>query len=272
MLEKVTVTNRRNQSLSFEVDENDSGYQIADIDGLDPVDVTLVSTSFPGIDGEQYQAAKRGPRDVLLKLDLEPNGVETAKTLRDRLYSYFMPKAPVSLRFQQDDGLEVDIQGVVETCKSTIWTKDPTAEISIRCFQPDFIDNRRVTREGMSVSDSTNTVIEYPGTVESGTVLTLNVNRSLPAFTIYNRGEDNVLRQLDFSYPLLAGDQLVVSSLRGAKGITLTRSGVSSSVLYGRSPQSAWIEFFEGDNLFRVYAPGDPIPYILEYVVRYGGL
>jgi hypothetical protein len=272
MLEKVTVTNRRNQSLIFEMMENDSGYQISDVEGLDPVEATLVSTSFPGIDGEQYQAAKRGARDLVIALDLEPNGVETAKTLRDRLYSYFMPKAPVSLRFRQDDGLEVDIQGIVESCKAKIWTQEPTANISIRCFEPDFIDKRRVELEGMTVSDSTITTIEYPGTVETGTVLTLNVNRSLPAFTIYNRGEDNILRQLDFSYALLAGDQLVLSSLRGAKGITLIRDGVSSSVLYGRSPQSAWIELFEGDNQFRVYAPGDPVPYILEYVVRYGGL
>lgn len=272
MLEKVTVTNRRNQSLDFEVMENDSGYQIADVEGLDPVPATLVSTSFPGIDGEQYQTAKRGPRDLVIKLDLEPNGVETVTSLRNRLYSYFMPKAPVSLRFRQDSGLEVDIQGVVESCKSSLWQQEATADISIRCFQPDLVDNRRVTLEGMSVSDSTNTVIEYPGTVESGTVLTLNVNRTLASFTVYSRGEDNILRQLDFSHPLLAGDQLVLSSLRGAKGITLTRGGVASSVLYGRSPQSAWIEFFEGDNQFRVYAPGDPIPYVLEYVVRYGGL
>jgi len=65
---------------------------------------------------------------------------------------------------------------------------------------------------------------------------------------------------------------LVISSLQGAKGITLTRAGVASSLLYGRSAQSNWIQLFPGNNNFRIFAPGDPIPYVLEYVVRYGGL
>lgn len=272
MLEKLTVTNRRNQSLDFEIFENASGYQIANVDGLDPVPATLVSTSFPGVAGEQYQTAKRGPRDLVIKLDLEPNGVDTVSTLRERLYSYFMPKAPVSLRFQKDTGLEVDIEGVVEDCVCKLWDREGTAEISIRCFQPDFLDRRRITLAGNTVSDSTNTIIDYPGNIESGTVLTLNVNRPISAFTMYNRGEDNVLTQLDFSYPLLAGDQVILSSLPRAKGIKLIRGGVNSSILYARTPQSAWIELQEGDNQFRVYTPGDPIPYILEYIVRYGGL
>jgi len=65
---------------------------------------------------------------------------------------------------------------------------------------------------------------------------------------------------------------LVISSLQGNKGITLTRASVTSSFLYGRSAQSSWIKFVEGLNQFRVYALGDPVPYVLEYLVRYGGL
>jgi hypothetical protein len=122
------------------------------------------------------------------------------------------------------------------------------------------------------VDDSTNTEIDYPGTIETGTVLTLNVNRVLAAFTIYNMDEAGNLSQLDFDGSLLNGDQLIISSLRGSKGITLIRASVSSSYLYGRSAQSSWIEFLEGLNEFRVYAPGDPVPYELEYIVRYGGL
>lgn len=273
MLKQFDVTTRRGTSLSFEMQENDSGYQVADIDGLDPVKATLVSTSFAGWDGVQFQSAKRDPRNIKIKLDLHPDFVtDTFTTLRKRLNSYFMPKSEVTLRFYETTGLYVDIKATVESLSAPLFAEDPDVEISLMAFQPDFVDPKMVTLAGNTVSTTTNTPINYPGTIETGTVLTLNVNRTLAAFSIYNTGEDGVLHQLDFSGSLLAGDQLVISSLKGAKGITLTRSGVSSSLLYGRSAQSSWIELMEGINQFRVYAPGDPIPYELEYMVRYGGL
>lgn len=273
MLSKVDVTNRRGQVLSLEMLENDDGYQIADIDGLNPVKATFVSTSYANMEGEQYQSARRGPRNIKIKLDLDPDFVtQTYTSLRENLYSYFMTKNLVKLRFYMDTGLTVDIDARVEDVSTPLFEQDPSVDISLMCFKPDFIDPEMNTISGNTVSSSTNTVIAYPGTVETGVVLTLNVNRNLDSFTIYNLVEDGTQQQLDFSSPLIAGDQLVISSLKGSKGITLTRSGVSSSLLYGRSAQSSWIELNEGNNQFRVYALGDPVPYELEYVDRYGGL
>lgn len=260
-------------TLSLEMQENDTGYQVAGIEGLDPVKASLVSTSFAGLDGEQFQSAKREPRNIKIKLDLQPDFVaDTYASLRRNLYTYFMPKSEVTLRFHLESGLSLDIVGVVETMDSDMFSQEPAIDISLMCYQPDLIDPRMQTLAAATVSDGATHDIDYVGEVETGVVLTLNVNRSLPAFTIYNTGEDGVLQQLDFSGALIAGDVLVISSLRGAKGITLTRSGVSSSYLYGKTPQSAWIEFSQGINEFRVYAPGDPVPYVLEYRVRYGGL
>ena len=273
MLSKVDITNRRGGILSLEMEENESGYQVDTIDGLDPVKATLVSTSYASIDGEQFQSAKRGARNIKIKLDLDPDfETDTYTTLRQGLNTYFMPKSQISMRFYMTTGLYVDIIGIVEEISTPMFEQDPNVDISIMCFQPDFTDPRIVNVSGVTVPDGTNTTVDYPGNVETGTVLTLNVNRSLPAFTIYNMDEAGILYQLDFSGALVAGDELVISSLKGSKGITLTRASVSSSYLYGRSAQSSWIEFTEGLNEFRIYAPGDPVPYELEYVVRYGGL
>lgn len=273
MLSKVDVTNARGNVLSLEMEESDNPYQVADIKGLDPVRAALVSTSYAGSDDEQYQSAKRGARNITIKLDLDPDfNPKTYTDLRRDLYPFFMPKSQISLRFYLTSGLYVDIAGVVEEMSSPLFEQDPHIDISVMCFKSDFVDARMVTVEGTTVDDTTAIEIEYPGTIETGTVVTLNVNRSLTEFTIYNMDEGGKLYQLDFTGALLAGDQLVVSSLRRSKGITLTRASVSSSMLYGRSSQSSWINLSEGLNQFRVYAEGDPIPYILEYVVRYGGL
>lgn len=270
---KLDVTNRKGDILSLTMEENDTGYQVASIEGLDPVKANLVSTSYANSDGEQYQSGKRGARNIKIKLDLDPDfDPNTYASLRRDLYSYFMPKSQVSLRFYLSTGLYLDIVGIVEEMSAPLFAQDPLVDISVMCFQPDFTDPRIISVDGFSVDDTTNTTINYPGTVETGTVLTLNLNRDIDDFTIYNMDEAGKLYQLDFSGELLDGDELVVSSLRGSKGITLTRASVSSPFLYGRSAQSSWIEFAEGLNQFRVYAEGDPIPYVLEYVVRYGGL
>lgn len=273
MITKVEVKNQRGNTLTLPILEDDGPYQISGIEGLQPVKASLISSNYAGEDGEIFQSAKRGSRNIKIKLDLDPDFVDNNyTTLRQGLYPYFATKSVVTLRFYTSTGLYVDILGVVEEFSSPLFERDPNVEISVMCFQPDFVDPRMVTVEGFTVDDAESIEIEYPGNIEAGVVVTLSVNRVLTDFTIYNVDEGGGILQLDFSGDLEDGDQLVISSLRGAKGITLTRSGVSSSYLYGRSAQSNWIELSEGTNNFRIYAPGDPVPYVLEYVVRYGGL
>lgn len=273
MLNKVEITNSRGNVLSLPIEEDDGPYQVASIEGLEPIKATLVSTSYAGTDGENFQSAKLPARNIKFQIDLDPDfDPKTYTDLRRDLYRFLMPKFQITMRFYLTSGLFLDIIGIVEEFNSPLFEEDPTVSISVMCYQPDFIDARMITVEGNTVASLINTEIDYPGTVQSGTVLTLHVNRAVSGFTIYNSDEGGNLYQLDFTGDLISGDELVVSSLRGNKGITLTRATVSSSFLYGRSPQSSWIEFMEGLNQFRVYAIGDPIPYDLTYVVRYGGL
>lgn len=273
MLQQLDITNSRGNVLSLQMEQDEGPYQINSIEGLDPGKATLVSTSSAGQDGETYQSSKRPPRNIKLKLDFDPDfGAKSYSELRNDLYAWFMPRARITMRYFLSTGLYVDIDGIVESMDSPLFVDDPDVTISIMCYQPDFVDARIVSLPGFTVADSTTTVIDYPGTVEAGTVLTINFNRAASSFSIYNTDEGGNPQQLDFTDPILSGDVLVISSLVGNKGITRTRTGVSSSVLYGRSSQSSWIKLREGENQFRVYASGDPIPYTLEYVVRYGGL
>lgn len=273
MLTKVEVTNARGNTLALAIEEDDNPYQVAAIEGLEPVKATLVSSNYAGSDGEVFQSAKRGSRNINIKLDLDPDFVNNDyTTLRQGLYPYFNTKSSIKLRFYSSTGLYLDIVGVVEEFSSPLFEQDPTVDISVMCFQPDFIDPRMVTVESLTVEDEDTIAIDYLGSIEAGVVVTLNVNRAMTEFTIYSIDESGRILILDFNGDLEEDDVLVISSLRGAKGITLTRDSVSSSYLYGRSAQSNWIELTEGTNNFRIYAPGDPVPYVLEYVSRYGGL
>lgn len=272
-LYKVDVINAAGTLLTLELADISDGLLLADIGGLDPVKATLVSSGFAKLDGEQFHAARREPRNITMKIELRPDFVTTtAAGLRSQLYNFFMPKSPVTLKFYMDDGLTVTISGYIETCESDMFTQKSIVDISIMCFNPDLVDIVTQSISGSTVSTTTETPLTYNGTVETGIVLTLSVNRTVTDFTIYHRTPDGTLRQLDFSYPMVSGDTVVISTVPGAKGATLTRSGTASSVLNGVTPQSTWILLSKGANTIRVFATGAAIPFTLAYMNKYGGL
>lgn len=282
LLKKLSVTNRKGVLLDLPLEDVSAGFVIQEISGLGPVKATLVSSSFANMDGEQYHSSRREARNITIKLGLDPDyGLSSAYELRDRLYDFFMPKTQAKLNFNLFDRFsesiltqykDLEIDARIESFEPAMFTKDPAVDLSLMCFDPDFVDPVATIFEGSTVSDLTETTLTYDGTVETGVLFTILPDRDLPEFTIYHRPPDETLRTVYFTTPLLAGDKLEISSILGSKYATLTRAGVESSVLWGLTPQSNWLELFTGDNVFRVYADGLPIPYTIEYTRKYGGL
>jgi hypothetical protein len=226
------------------------------------------------LDGEQYQSSRRETRNIKIQLGLEADSAsgDSVRDLRKKLYTFFMPKSEVTLRFFMDDGPDVEIVGRVESLETAMFTQKPSVDISLICFDPDFIDPTPVVVTGLLTSAVNPRQITYDGTAETGFKFTLNVNRTLSEFTIYHTPPSADIQSMQFVAPLVAGDVLTISTVSGAKGATLTRSGTSTSVLYGVSPQSRWFELMPGINAVRVYAVGVGIPASIEYINKYGGL
>lgn len=274
MLQLVEVRTRQGDLLSLPLEDDSSGLRVAEIQGLDPVKATLVSSSFANMDGEEYQSSRREPRNIKLQIELDPDPeTDTVYGLRKQVYKFFMPKSEVSFRFYMSDGLEVDIVGRVETCETAMFAQEPTVDISVMCFKPDFYELTPELVPGTTTSGETPITIDYAGSIETGIQLTLNVDRSLPEFSVYHVPPNDETKTMDFdNFPLVAGDVLTISTVRGAKGATLTRAGITTSVLYGISPQSNWIELQPGVNTIRVYAEGADIPLTIQYQNKHGGL
>lgn len=273
MLNAVDVVSSQGSLLTLPLTDVSDGIVLQEIGGLDPVKATIVTSSFASVDGQQYHSARREARNITMSLGIEPvYGINTVSKIRQRLYEYFMPKQPVDLTFHTDEGMSVTISGRVETFESPLFTKEPTVDISVMCFDPDFIDSTPMVLSANTTSGAVDTAVPYNGTVESGFFFELLVNRTISAFTIYQTAPDGTLSQLDFASNLISGDVVDISTVPGNKSATLLRAGVTSSLLYAVSPQSKWLDFQPGDNLVRVYATGSPIPYTITYYNRYGGL
>lgn len=274
MLTKVEVRTRQGNLLSLQLDDISDGYVVQDIQGLDPVKATLVSSGFAGQDGEQFHSSRREARNPRFQIGFEPTDPEmvSVRDLRNQLYNFFMPKKEITLRFYMSNGLVVEAIGRVETFESILFTQEPMADISIMCFDPDFYELTTTVVSGLSTDAVAPTEITYNGTVETGIRLILDVNRTLSEFTVYHTPPGDGIRSLQFVAPLVAGDRLTISTVFGNKGATLLRGGTETSLLYAISPQSNWIEFTKGVNSFQVYAVGAGIPASVEYITRYGAL
>lgn len=268
MLERIEATSARGALLNLSLTDTVSGLLLDDVKGLDPVKATITSSSFANLDGTDYQSSRREDRNITIRLLLEPNWAEeTVKVLRNKIYAFFMPKSPVDLRFYSTDMDPVKISGRVESCETPLFTAEPAVDISIICFDPDFVEENDVIFSGSTVSTLTNTNIPYLGTTETGFVFTLNVNRILSEFSIYL---DN--KQIDFDGTLQNLDILKISTVSGSKYVRRIRAGVETSLLYGIPAQSVWLNLYNGDNALRVYAVGNPVPYTIAYTRKYGGL
>jgi len=269
MIITVEATNSRSAVLELPLDDVLSGLVMQDIEGLDPVKATIVTSSFAQQDGVQYQSSRRDQRDIKLSIGLEPDyTVDTVQGLRSRLYRHFMPKSEVSLRFIDDSGLAVTISGRVETCEAPLFVEEPQMDVNIVCFDPDFVGDEPVVISGNTTSTETEMEIDYDGTVETGVEFTLTANRAVPSFSIYHRLANGDRRELDFNFALEAGQSVVITTSPGEKGATIA----GTSVLYGITPQSNWISLEPGSNFIRVYAEGAPVPFTLQYTNKYGGL
>lgn len=273
MLIKVEARNAAGNVLSLPLQDISGGYTLKDITGLDPVKATIVSSSYADRDGTQYQSSRRDARNIVLKIGFSADWiVSTPKQLRDNLYKWFMTKSQVSLRFYEDNGLIVEAVGRVESNVSPRFTADPDSTISVLCPLPDFIGMSNELISGSSVSTAVESNLNYIGTIETPFIFTLNINRAVSGFTIYQRGPDGVQNSLDFIANLIAGDVINVSTVPGNKYATLTRAGATGSILYGVSPYSSWLTFAPGTNYLRLLISGNPVPYTIAYTNKYGGL
>lgn len=283
MLNLVEVVNSQGDILVLPLDdEGANGYVVKRLEGLEPVNATLVSSSFANADGSQYHSSRREPRNLKTTLGFNPDwATDTVRTLRNKLYRFFMPKTEVLFRFHTFDEFEpsilkqdvvVEIRARIETCLPGIFEKDPVVDISLMAFDPDFVSPDATVIAGMSTAGLDETTIDYEGTVENGVVFTLLPDRIVDTFTVYHRPPDGTLRMMEFTAPLNASDILKISTVFGAKSVIRTRAGVETSQLYAFSPQNDWMELQPGENILRVYATGAAVPYNISYVAKYGGL
>lgn len=275
MLTKVTLVDPLGASLALPLQDNSNGFTVKNIEGLDPVKASLTSTPFAQLDGSQAQGARRENRNILLTIGLEPySGGSTVKALRAALYGVVMPKSFVTLQFFEDGAAtpEYTITGQVESFETPLFSKDPEVVVSIICYEPSFEEYTPHLITGLNTVTDTSgayTTIVNPGTIESGYLLTLSVNRlASTGFTVYNYRPGVSPTTLQVTASINTPDVIKLSTKSKDKSVLKG----STSILYSVPASSKWAMLYPGTNYIRVVCAGAAIPFTIGYTAKYGGL
>jgi hypothetical protein len=272
MLTLVTAQNPAAGTLLLPLQDSSGGYSVKDIQGLGPVKATLTSSQLAQMDGGQLHNARREPRNILMKLGLEPDYVSNSvASLRTDLYEFFMPKSMVTMGFSFDDVLTGITDCMVESADTNMFTADPEYNISLMSYDPDFLAPDPVIVNGSTTSGTATTTIPYPGTSDTGIIFSVTLTAVSTAIKLYNTRPDLKTQIIDILGSFLAGDQIVINTNPKQKAITIIRSGLNISALFYLQLGSEWISLGRGDNKFRAYYTGTSLPYTVQYTTRYGG-
>lgn len=282
LLEKLDILNAMGSTLTLPLEKDTKGFFVRDVKGLGPVKATLTSSTVASLDGAWFSSGRREPRNLLIKLGLDPDySLYSAHDLRNELYDYLMPntEAKVKLRMYDhrktgylDQYLNVEIDVRVESLELDMFTRDPSVDISLIAYRPEFVDPENTIFEGVTTDTLDEELLDYQGTINTGVLFTIFPNRALREFTIYHIPPNQKLYKVYYTQELEDSTTLEISSIPGNKYVRRYTNGIESNRLPFLAPQSDWLTLMPADNKIRVYAEGAPVPYTIEYQNKYGGL
>lgn len=282
MIHSISVVNYLGERLDSVLDTpSDSGFCVFNISGIGPgkadIRVVELATGSGGI----YNSSHSPSRNIVLSLRFFEIPGKTVENLRHETYKYFPIGSKVTLTIVTDTRT-CSIEGYVEANEPVIFSKETYTQISIICPDPLFfsggINDTHVTVFSgvypsfsfpFANSDPSAAMIEfgeavtkreelvsYTGDATVGVVITIEATGTVEDLTIYHVTarkkmilDTAKLQQLTGSV-IIDGDKITISTIRGARSITLLRDGVEINLLniLGRYPE--WFALVKGDNIF----------------------
>lgn len=283
MIYSLAVTNYLGDRIKLELRKPDhTGFLIKSISGLGPVKANVNMTEVATNDGAMFNSARLSKRNIVIQLafmhSIYGEGIEE---VRQKLYKYFPIKKDVELIIETDNRY-VRTTGYVESNEPDIFSKQEGSQISIICPDPYFYS---ASEDGDNVTDfysidpvfefpfaneslteplltfgeiqiKTEGVITYQGDSEIGVMIYIHAIGPASHINIYNTETrevmtiDTVKLEKLTGRGLITGDDIIISTLKSAKSITLVRAGVSYNILNCLDKNTDWFTLVKGDNIF----------------------
>ena len=304
MIKSVTVTNYLGESITLSMtNPSTSGFYIRGISGLGPCKANINIAERVMVDGGQYSSAHVNTRNIVIDLGfLFSHGIEN---MRHKSYKYFPLKKKLTLLFETDTRI-CETYGYVESNEPDIFSKDEGCQISILCPDPYFysagaggvnvtvfsVTNPTFEFPFENTSLSTKTIIFgdiqrdtiknvfYNGESEIGAHIYIHATGPASNITIYNeltrehmKIDTSRIKNLTGS-EIIAGDDIIICTIKGQKSIQLFRDGTYINILNCLDRESSWFQLVNGDNSFYYIADSgvDNLQFRIESKVAYEGV
>jgi len=277
MIKSITAINYLGESIKMElVYPENSGFAVLEVTGLGPSKANINLTDLSSSNGSLFNSARIEKRNIVLTLKLL--SMPTVELIRQKTYKYFPLSKPIELV------IETDIRtckayGYVESNEPIIFSASQTTQISIICPDPNFysigstvtvfagiepmfefpFSNESLTvnllEMGRIVTNQEQTIY-YEGDSEIGIVIYIHALGPATNLTIYNSATREVMK-LDTTRllaltgsGLIAGDDIIISTVKGKKTVQLLRNGVYTNIINCLDKNADWFQLTKGDNLF----------------------
>lgn len=241
-----------------------TGYKSAYVvtySGLGPVGADVVTSSMGMVDGEKFNSARVGKRNILLTVSIRGN----VESNRLRLYEFFAPKQAVKL-YYRNGARDVYTEGIVETCEPDQFSQVQRVVISIICPQPYLIGAEEIVKDisgitsllafpfsiaaaGIPFSELIGdeyAILHNEGNVNTGFIITVFAREDVTGPVIYNVLTNEAFRVTGV---LTKGHTLTIDTRQGNKRLTITDpSGNVETVLYRKKAGSVWLQLVPGEN------------------------
>lgn len=280
MIKSITVTNYLGDSIKLDLRKpEESGFVITSVTGLGSGKANINMTEVATNDGGLFNSSRLPIRNIVISLKyLWKDSIED---VRQMSYKYFPIKKRLTLVIETDNRV-AEIDGYTETNEPNIFSKDEGSDISIVCPNPFFYsagkDGLNTTiffgveplfefpfgNESLyeclielgAIKNQTEQVVVYNGDAEIGVTITIHAIGEARNITIYNTGTREVMR-IDTDKlaaftgsSIIAGDEIVICTIKGNKSITLLRNGKTTNILNCLDKNADWFQLAKGDNIF----------------------
>lgn len=305
MIKSVTITNYLGESVKIDLADGDPqhGMIIKSITGLGPPKANINMTDLATMDGSLFNSSRVEKRNIIINMLF--GFAPTIEDSRQRTYKYFPIKKQLKLLIETDNRI-VETVGVVEVNDPDIFSKNESNQISLICDDPYFYssgENSKNTTvffgieplfefefsneslddsllEFGSIENETEKTVYYEGDAEIGITINIHAIGEAGNVTIYNTGTREIMRietskiETLTGYGIIAGDDIIITTMRGNKKISLLRNGRYTNILNSLDKNSDWFQLKKGENIFAYVAEygSENLQFTIENQVIYEGV
>lgn len=277
MIKSVTVVNPAGDSLVLELRKPEKvGIAISSIDGIGPPEGVINIADYSSTDGGRFSSSRAEKRNITMKLlFLDSYGIEEARHLS---YKFFPVKGKIELYFETS-ARTLKTEGFVERNEVPIFSKEEGCNVSIICPDPYFysfdtqenlytvVDNLfefPYSNESLTekltnfanLSQINAKDIVYEGDASTGVTIHINATGDVGDIQIRNATAGEAMKISSENLrkvagtALTSGDQLIISTTKGNKYVTLVRDSTNYNVINAVDKESDWIQVYQGENTF----------------------